>query len=162
MRGTTTVCPPPPGANCTPPRPGGPGSAGDWLPSSAVEEELEESPAALVELLEVVPAIGPKLVARPVGAKGFGCETCGVSVTRTVSVPCATATVLIRTFSPMTMTPFCSSMTTRAGWSGSTRSCSMSVISEITSPLNSPGTVSSTVLGSSGRAAGPLRNALIA
>ena len=59
---------------------------------------------------------------------GLGWETCGVSVTRTVRLPCATATRLMRTFSPMTTMPLPSSITMRAGWSGSTRSCSTSLI----------------------------------
>src|SRR3954463_8277383 len=50
----------------------------------------------------------------PVEENGEGCETWGVSVTRMVRLPCATATLLIRTFSPITMTPVFSSTTTRA------------------------------------------------
>ena len=46
------------------------------------------------------------------------CETCGGSVMRMVKLPCAMAIGLIRTFSPMTMMPDFSSMTTRACWSG--------------------------------------------
>ena len=53
--------------------------------------------------------------------KGAGCETAGVSVTRTVRLPCVTATVEICTSRPMTTVPVRSSMTTRAGVSGSTR-----------------------------------------
>ena len=51
---------------------------------------------------------------------GAGCETVGVSVTRTVRLPCVTATVEICTSRPMTTVPVRSSMTTRAGESGST------------------------------------------
>ena len=44
----------------------------------------------------------------------------GISVTRTVRLPCATATVEIWTSLPMTMVPVRSSMTTRAGTSACT------------------------------------------
>ena len=45
---------------------------------------------------------------------GLGCETYGFSVTRTVIVPCATATVEILTARPITSVPVRSSTTTRA------------------------------------------------
>ncbi len=53
--------------------------------------------------------------------KGAGCDTTGVSVTRTVSVPWVTATVEICTSWPMTIVPVRASMITRASVSGSTR-----------------------------------------
>ena len=52
---------------------------------------------------------------------GEGWETTGGSVTRTVRLPCVTATVDICTSRPITTVPVRSLMTTRAGVSGSTR-----------------------------------------
>src|SRR5690606_23787569 len=57
----------------------------------------------------------------PPRLNGSGWLTIGVSCTDTVRLPCATATVEIRTASPMTMTPLTSSMMTLAGesiWTG--------------------------------------------
>ena len=45
---------------------------------------------------------------------GAGWLTSGVSVTRMVRLPCAIATVLIRTLAPITMVPLASSITTMA------------------------------------------------
>ncbi len=59
----------------------------------------------------------------PVRENGAGWLAMGVSVTRMVRLPCAMATVEMRTSAPITITPDCSSITTRAGWSGSTRTC---------------------------------------
>src|SRR5690242_8415448 len=101
-------------------------------------------------------------VVTPVEENGLGCETCGVSVTRMVRLPWAMATVLMRTFSPMTMVPERSSMTTLASWSGSTSSCSMSVIRPTMSFSRAGGTDSITVPGSSGRAIGAVMKVLIA
>ena len=67
-------------------------------------------------------------------ASGLGCETWGVSVIRTVRLPCATATRLILTFSPMTMMPERSSIRILATVSGSIGSCSISVSSWATRP----------------------------
>src|SRR3546814_7082020 len=52
---------------------------------------------------------------------------------RIVRLPWAIATVLMRTFSPMTMTPVCSSITTLATVSGVTRSRSAEHTSELQS-----------------------------
>ena len=57
---------------------------------------------------------------------GKGWETLALSVTRTVRLPCATATVEICTSLPITIVPVRSSMTTRAGTSVSTPSSPMS------------------------------------
>src|ERR1700675_1455428 len=76
VRGTTTVWAPPPGANCTPPWSGACGSAGDRVVGGVDD------------------ALGATAVAWPPDENGLGCETCGVSVMRTVRLPCATATVL--------------------------------------------------------------------
>jgi hypothetical protein len=70
----------------------------------------------------------------PVLEKGLGCDTCGVSVMRMVRLPCATATLLMRTVSPITMTPVFSSITTLAGRSGSIGRVSMLVSSAAGSP----------------------------
>ncbi len=51
---------------------------------------------------------------------GSGCEAIGVSLMRTVSVPCVIATVETSTSWPMTTVPVRSLMTTRAGTSGTT------------------------------------------
>jgi len=74
------------------------------------------------------------VVVVPVELKGEGCETCGVSVIRTVRLPCAIATGAIFTSWLMTITPFSSLMTTRACWSGTTVSFSISVIRATTPP----------------------------
>ena len=60
--------------------------------------------------------------------KGSGWETLGISVTRTVRLPCATATVETCTSRPMTMVPVRSSMTTRAGTSACTGSSPISAM----------------------------------
>src|SRR5690606_18596233 len=52
-------------------------------------------------------------------------------VMRTVRLPCAMATVSTRTSLPITIMPDCSSMTTRAVWSGRTGSCSISASNSI-------------------------------
>src|SRR5579859_7468019 len=88
----------------------------------------------------------------PPEENGVGCDTCGVSVMRMVRLPWAMATVLMRTFSPITMVPVRSSITTLAIWSGWTRSCSMSVSSATVSPWKRAGTARRTVPGSVGRA----------
>lgn len=80
--------------------------------------------------------------------KALGWETCGVSVMRIVRLPWAMATVFTRTRSPMTMVPDFSSITTRAMLSGSTRSCSISVIKPTMSPWRFSGSVTPTVPGS--------------
>ncbi len=49
-----------------------------------------------------------------VALNAFGWLTCGVSVMRMVRLPWAMATVLILTSWPITMTPECSAITTRA------------------------------------------------
>ena len=59
---------------------------------------------------------------------GLGWDTLGVSVTRTVRLPCATATVEICTSLPMTMVPVRSSITTRAGTSACTASSPISAM----------------------------------
>src|SRR3990172_810824 len=93
------------------------------------------------------------VVVVPVLDNGLGCDTCGVSVMRMVRLPWAIATVLMRTLSPMTMMPDSSSMTTRAIWSGSTGSCSISVSSATVAAPAADGTARCTVPGSSGSAA---------
>src|SRR5690242_15830232 len=101
VRGTTTVLPPPPGANCTFASPGGPGRAGllgcggvkGWIVPCDCKVELPggcaKGPLAggsvglkigLGLLITPEAASGLKVVAWPGGAKALGCETCGVSV----------------------------------------------------------------------------------
>ncbi len=76
---------------------------------------------------------------------GLGWLTCGVSVVRMVRLPWAMATVETRTAEPMTMVPEASSMMTRAIWSGSTRSCSISARKPT---VSRPASASATVRGS--------------
>ena len=78
-------------------------------------------------------------------AKGSGWLTSGVSETVTVRLPCATATVDTRTSRPITTTPERSSMTIRAGRSGSTCSCSISVRKLTILAVDFGGTVMTTV-----------------
>ena len=94
---------------------------------------------------------GSACAARPVvvpSAEGHGWLTSGVSLTLMVRLPCAMATVEMRTSEPITMTPDCSSMTTFAGSSGSTFSCSMSVRRPTTPFLIGGGHIRCTVAGS--------------
>ena len=84
---------------------------------------------------------------------GPGWLTCGFSVTRIVRFPCAIATVLIRTFAPITIVPLASSITTIAGLSGSTRKSS---IRPNTSSGSSPASPTVTVRGSVARADTPV------
>jgi hypothetical protein len=80
---------------------------------------------------------------------GPGWLTSGASVTRMVRLPCAIATVLMRTLAPITMVPLASSITTTAGLSGSTRrSSSAASVSTGSRPPKS----STTVRGSVARA----------
>src|SRR5690606_17641440 len=94
-----------------------------FRPLTRVESEVEPPTSRIwrpVSSLMLTSDCGTTTVWPP-RLNGSGWLTIGVSCADTVRFPCATATVEIRTASPMTMTPLTSSMMTRAGesiWTG--------------------------------------------